>query len=381
MVKTCCLKASAKLALATSGCAGLLMLSGCASHIQSYCASPCGVNEGVPYYLPKRLAKVTVLKAVPPSEGYTALLNDAPPIADANQFYAAVPRRDPFKSKTIDIRTTPDGLLSSAFTTSENRNAGIQDNIRLNTVFFNKEGLKDELNRNLHFTGDARNAALAGREPGIVAYEGMFDPESPCDVNQMNCNLHKYGMSLEVSGRGAEQFTKIVDADGIVVRPGTQVPVYVRSDHDHKIVAALGGASTDKPLFNIPLRNGAMARESHNVELREGAVTGYYNRQPSEINGFFQGAREGVEDIGSVAAAVIAPLAAALDVKRPASSSASSGSTAAESVADPNSLGNNIKSSAVDAYAKKKIWGDINQPTDVQLDEPSDITLPANSKP
>jgi hypothetical protein len=322
---------------------------------------------------------VTVVKAVPPSEGYTALLNDAPPIADANQFYAAVPHRDPFKSKTIDIRTTPDGLLSSAFTTSENRNAGIQDNIRLNTVFFNKEGLKDELNRNLHFTADARNASLAGREPGIVAYEGMFDPESPCDVNQMNCNLSKYGMSLEVSGRGAEQFTKVVDADGVVVRPGTQVPVYVRSKHDGKIVAALGGASTDKPIFNIPMANGAMARESHNVELREGAVTGYYNRQPSEINGFFQGAREGVEDAASVAAAVISPFAAALDVKRTASNNASSGTPQeTQNVGVP--VGGVAKGAVIGAWANNQVWGDPETKVQVKTPQP-EIVSPGSPSP
>ena len=374
--------ANPRYALAASGFAGLLIVAGCAAHVGTYCASPCGVNEGVPYYLPKRLAKVTVIKAIPPSEGYAALLNDAPPIADPNQAYAAVPHRDIFKSKTIDLRTTPDGLLSSAFTTSENRNAGIQDNIRLSSVFFNKEGLKDELNRNLHFTSDAKTAALAGREPGIVAYEGMFDPESPCDVSQMNCNLNKYGMSLEVSGRGAEQYTKVVDADGVVVRPGTQVPVYVRSSKDHKIMAALGGASTDKPLFNIPMRNGAMARESHNVELREGAVTGYYNRQPSEINGFFQGAREGVEDVASVAAAVIAPLAAAVDVKRPASQSASSGTTPGESTSAPAGpggvgFGGVVKGAAAGAWMNNALWGDTSN-VDVNVHQQAVVSTPVS---
>ncbi|MGI8908223.1 MAG: hypothetical protein ACR2IE_17255 [Candidatus Sumerlaeaceae bacterium] len=358
------------------------MLAGCAAHVDTFCADPCGVNEGIPYYLPKRLAKVTVIKALPPSEGFNALLDDAPPIADSNQFYAAKPRRDPFKSKTIDIRTTPDGLLSSAFTTSENRNAGIQDNIRLSSVFFNKEGTKDELNRTLHSISDARSAALAGREAGVVVYEGMFDPESPCDVQQMNCNLNKYGMNLEVSGRGAEQYTKMVAASGVVIRPGTQVPIYVRSKTDGKIVAALGGASTDKPLFNIPLANGAMARESHNVEMREGALTGYYNRQPSEIHGFFQGAREGVEDVGSVAAAIIAPFAAALDVSRTASSQGSSG-TESEGMGAESLVGGQAKRSLIDAYAKDQLWNMNDDPTDIQLEEEGDdITIPqAQTRP
>jgi len=372
MLKSCFVaKASSWAALTFAG-TGVLMLAGCAAHVDTFCAVPCAVNEGVPYYLPKQLAKVTVVEVEPGR--HSAILGNAPPVADANQFYAAAPQRNVWKSKTVDIRTTPDGLLSSVYTTSENRNAGIADNIRLNTTFYNKEGLKDELVRNLHYVEDAKVAAVAGREAGVVAFEATFDPSSYGDVERINCSLAKYGMGLEIAGApDGEQLVKVNDASGVVVRPGTQRPMYVKSKGNGKVIAALGGSSTNQPLFNLPLANGAMARESHNVELREGSITGYYNRQPSEVHGFLQGSREVVEDVASVAAAVIAPVAAALEVERPASSQSSGGEAKA---AAGESLGDQAAGSVIDAVAKKKFLFNDKQPTDEQLaEEGSDIDL------
>ncbi|MGI8908224.1 MAG: hypothetical protein ACR2IE_17260 [Candidatus Sumerlaeaceae bacterium] len=316
------MKRTAKVAAATC------VLAGCSStYVVTERANECNMNTGVPYYLPKRLAQVTVTKI---EEGrFDAHLHDMPPVADPCQAYVAIPVKHWYRSDVIDIRTTPDGLLSSAYITGEQRNAGIQDNIRLSSVFFNKEGQKDELNRSLHFTQDAKTAALAGREQGIVVFEAAFDPGSPPDIDKVNASLKKYRMRLEVpvSAHAGPVQPQVDRVTGLVFRPAIQRPCYVKSTKDDsKVICSLNGVTPDQaPLFNLPLKGGLLAHHSHNLELREGVVTGYYSRRPSEIAGFFKQSQELVEDAGSVVAAVIAPLAAALDVKRTAENQSSSG--------------------------------------------------------
>jgi len=316
--------------LAAAAAAGLLGLSGCTStYVISERATPCNIHKGVPYYLPKKLAKITVTEVEPGR--HAAMLGELPPVADHCQFYVAIPVQNMWRSNVVDIRTTPDGLLSSAYITGERRNAGIADNIRLSTAFYNKEGLKDELVRNLHYVEDASIAAVAGREAGVVVFESAFDPSSIEDVEAVNHHIRKYKMRLEIAadGAGVPESPTPDRVVGLLVRPAVMKPMYVKTTSDGKTIAHVGGAvPVAAPLFNLPVKGGFLAKHSHNVELREGALTGYYTRQPSEVAGFFQATQETVEDVASVAAAVIAPVAAALEVKRPASGQSSGGEAA-----------------------------------------------------
>jgi hypothetical protein len=304
-------------ALLLASCATLALLTSGCSQMQTQCATDC-INEGVPYYLPKKLARVTVLKTE--SGNYDAKLIETAPVADPQHFYVAKPQHHIFRSDMVDLRTTPEGLMSSAFVTSERRNATISDNILFNTAFYNKDGLKDQLVRGMRDAVEV-NYAVDDCEPGCKAFEAVFDPSSCEHVSTINGHIKRYGMSLEVSQAQQRPSTPgVVDASGVVVRPTVLSPMCVRSSKDGNVVCSLGGITpSDNPLFNIPTRNGFFSKNTANVEMREGTLTGYYSRKPSEVAGMLQTTAETAEDVARIAGAIIAPIAAAVEVKETAS--------------------------------------------------------------